>query len=39
MERAECVERIEREGEGERTGTGGISKTREGGETGADFAV
>jgi hypothetical protein len=35
VERAECVERIEREGEGERTGTGGMPKTL-GGE---DLAV
>ena len=40
MERAECVERIEREGEGERTGTGGMFEKALGAEeTGADLVV
>jgi len=39
VERAECVERIEREGEGERIGTGGMFKTVGAEETGADLVV
>jgi len=39
VERAECVECTEREGDGERTETGIVFNIREGGESGADLAV
>ena len=39
MERTERVERIECEGDDERTWTGGFSKMFGGGETGADLTV
>ena len=41
VERKECVECKECEGDEERTGTGtgGVSNTREGGETGVDLVV
>ena len=39
VERAEYVERMERGGDGERTGTGTVFKICEGGDSGADLVV